>query len=103
MPNEELLNFIRRRFPNEELWATSNCYWFAQLLNHWCSLKDRYAIRYLVYDVVYEHFYLYYNGWYYDWYGAHESVPNGGYDVRWSNFEQYDDLQYDRVIEDYIL
>lgn len=103
MPNEELLEFIHRRFPTEDRWLNGNCYWFAQILNHWFSLKDRYATRYLVYDVVYGHFYLYCRGWYYDWNGAHETLPEGSYDIHWDKFEEYDDIQYDRIRKECLL
>ena len=103
MPNEELLEFIHRRFPTKDRWLDGNCYWFAQILNHWFSLKDPYVTRYLVYDVVCGHFYLYCRGWYYDWNGAHEILPEGSYDVRWDKFEGYDDIQYDRIRKDCLL
>ena len=103
MPNERILNFIKRRFPNEDNWLTGNCYWFAQILYHYITLIDPWQRKYFVYDVVYGHFYLYCDGWYYDWNGAHETLPEGSYDVRWDKFEEYDDLQYDRIVEDCLL
>lgn len=29
---QEILEFIRRRFPHEDNWLTGNCYWFAHIL-----------------------------------------------------------------------
>lgn len=97
----ELEDFIKRRFPNNCHWTTGNCYWFAVILSHYCYLKK---IRHtIVYDVINGHFmiYNYEDGMFYDFEGAH---PNSqGYEVIWNKFEEYDALQYDRIVEDCIL
>lgn len=103
MPNEELLEFIHRRFPTEDRWLNGNCYWFAQILNHWFEVNYPNKIHYLVYDVIYGHFYLYADGYYYDWRSRYSTLPEDTFPVKWNDFKEYDAAQYERVRKDCIL
>ena len=85
---EEILEFIHRRFPNEDNWLTGNCYWFAYIL----------TARFYPYLQIYvfpiqNHFVVKDpDGRFYDWSG--EVFPKEtplthaeayGYDIEWAN------------------
>lgn len=90
----EVLEFIKRRFPVDCNWTTGNCYYFSIIL------KDCFSSGKIFYDVINGHFIFLYDGKYYDWTG--EIKPNG-YLVEWDKFEEYDSLQKQRIIHDCLL
>lgn len=90
----EVLDFIKKRFPNDCNWLNGNCYYFSQIL------KSRFPSGDICYDVINGHFVFKYKSKYYDWYGE---VSKNGKIVRWDSFEYYDSLQKQRIIRDCIL
>lgn len=100
--NNEVLEFIRRRFPCDPLasWTTKNCYYFAIIL------KARFAEGSIYYDVVDGHFLFLYKGWFYDYYGiafSETDIPNPYRVIEWDKFDNYDRNQQQRIIEYCIL
>lgn len=91
---EDILDFIQRRFPKDHNWCTENCYYFALILN------DRFPGGKIYYDVINGHFSYKYGGKFYDHTGE---IKPDGYLVDWMRFSDYDDLQYKIVIRDCIL
>jgi len=91
--NDEVLEFIHRRFPWELIWDYENCYYFALIL------KDRFPGGEIFYDVINGHFSYKYKGKHYD----HTGVINpDGYLVNWEKFDDYDSIQKKRIIRDCI-
>lgn len=88
---DEVLEFIKRRFPTENGWLCENCYYFALIL------KDRFPGGEICYDVINGHFSYKYNDRYYDHTGR--IVPDG-YIVKWDHFDMYDSIQKKRIIRD---
>lgn len=98
---EEIIEFIKRRFPNEDKWLTGNCYWFAVILNEFCSGEGE-----IFYDVMMGHFYYCYGSIedhmiYWDWNGPHTFKTTNNL-IKWNVFYFYDKLQYERIIRDCI-
>lgn len=90
---DEVLEFIHRRFPIDSHFMDMNCYYFAMIL------KARYHQASLWYDVVMGHFVTLIDGKYYDWTGI---VEPDGYLVEWEHFDEYDSLQKQVIIRDCI-
>ena len=93
--NDEVIDFIIRRFPNDSAWLNGNCYYFSRIL------KDRFPDGEIFYDVIYGHFIFKYNDNYYDYSGV--NLQNDGYRVPWDSFDNYDSIQKKRIIRDCIL
>lgn len=91
---DDILDFIQRRFPKDSNWCTENCYYFALILN------DRFPGGKIYYDVINGHFSYKYGGKFYDHTGE---IDPDGYLVEWTRFSEYDDIQYKIVIRDCIL
>ena len=93
---DEVLEFINRRFPKDCNWLNGNCYYFALIL------KDRFPNGRILYDAIYGHFIFQLNGKAYDYSG--ELVwPGGAYVVYWDDFDKYDPLLKQRIIRDCIM
>lgn len=92
--NDEVLEFIQRRFKADCGWTTGNCYYFAIIL------KDRFPKGKIFYDVIYGHFIFQYKNKYYDWTGIIKPL---GYLVKWDKFDEYDSLLEKRIIRDCIM
>ena len=90
---DEILEFIKRRFPVDCNWITGNCYYFAIILLY------RFPKGIIYYDVINGHFIFKYDDYYYDWTGITE--PDG-YLVEWDKFDEYDSLLKQRIIRDCI-
>ena len=92
--NDEVLEFIKRRFKKDCNWTDGNCYYFAIIL------KARFPIGEIYYDVVNGHFVFWLEGEFYDWNGV---VKSNGYHISWDLFDKYDSLQRERIVRDCVL
>ena len=90
----EVMEFVYRRFGKDCNWDTGNCYYLALIL------KDRFPEGRICYDVIYGHFVFEYEGKYYDWNGIYDEFDK--IMVAWDEFDEYDELQKDRIIRDCI-
>lgn len=90
MPEDQIVEFIRRRFESDNQWLKGNCYYFSVIL------KARFPKGVIWYDVIYGHFCFQYGDKYYDWRG--EITPKGTL-VLWDTFDQYDAAQKQRIIK----
>ena len=90
----EVLEFIKRRFPIDCNWLNGNCFYFSIIL------LSRFPQGSIWYDVVQGHFIFLYNGDYYDWNGK---VSPQGYLVKWDEFEKYDALQKQVIVRDCVM
>lgn len=91
--NNQIINFIHQRFPNDNAWTSGNCFYFATIL------KARFPEGEIYYDVIPGHFIFKYQGQFYDWTGEIKCpyIP-----ILWENFKAYDEAQYKRIIENCI-
>ena len=87
-----VLNFIKTRFPNKDHWLDGNCYYFSVIL------KERFGGT-ILYDVIDGHFVTEICGVKYDWSG----IVKDGYFVEWDRFSDYDGAQMKRIIRDCIM
>lgn len=92
MENEEVLEFIKRRFPTDNHWMDGNCFYFATIL------EKRFQGR-ILYDVISGHIVTEIDGVKYDWNGV---VTEKSEYVRWDTFDLYDSVQRARIIRDCI-
>lgn len=92
----EVLDFINRRFKKNCNWLTGNCYYFALIL------KDRFPEGTIYYDVISGHFMFEYMGGFYDWTGLIDMEYFDGILIVWDTFENYDHLEKERIIRDCI-
>lgn len=92
---EEILNFIKRRFPVDNNWLSGNCYWFAKIL---C---DAFFLS-LYYLEIENHFIAKdeNTGKYYDWSG--EIVPEEE-PISWFDLMKKDPALAYRIIRDCVL
>lgn len=90
----KVLEFIRRRFPNDCHWLDGNCYYFAMIL------RERFD-GVIMYDVIRGHFVTKIDGFLYDWHGIVDE--SDGKFIEWYRFNEYDSLQLERVVEGCIL
>ena len=90
----EVLDFIKRRFPEEDMWLTGNCYYFAKIL------EARFPGGIIYYDLVNGHFLYSYYGMLFDWAGVQELTDDM---VEWDTYQKTDDLHYARIVRDVIL
>lgn len=90
---DDVLQFIHKRFPEDSNWLNGNCYFFALIL------LDRFPIGKILYDVIDGHFVCEIDGRKYDWSGI---VDESGEHIwiEWDKFHEYDSLQYQRVVKD---
>lgn len=91
----KILDFIHHRFPIDCKWLNGNCYYFALIL------KNRFN-GIIFYDVIDGHFITEIDGLKYDWSGVVKEDNNHIY-IEWDKFEEYDELQKQRIIRDCIL
>lgn len=88
----KVLEFIRRRFPNDSRWLTGNCFYFSLIL------KERFG-GVMLYDVLFGHFVTEIDGEKYDWGGLVEDDGDRHEYVRWDRFDEYDPILKVRVVE----
>lgn len=88
----EVLDFIKRRFSIDCNWKSGNCYQFSIILH------DRFKNSSVFYDVIDGHFCVKIGDNYYDWEGIYSpTVP-----IEWDKFDEYDSLLKQRIIRDCI-
>lgn len=87
----EVIEFIRNRFPNDCRWMTGNCYYFALIL------KERFGGD-ICYDLVDGHFTCKIGNRYYDYTGVAKVTKP----FPWNEMKDYDELLYNRIIRDCI-
>ena len=88
--NNEILEFIKRRFPTDCQWISGNCYYFSVIL------LSRFPTGSIYYDVINGHFVFKYEDHYYDWTGC---IKPDGYLVEWDNFDEYDHIQKQVIVD----
>lgn len=93
--NNEVLEFIKRRFKDDCKWLDGNCYYFAIIL------KDRFPEGMIFYDVQLGHFVFKYYEYYYDWSGIYNCKED--YLIPWHLFESYDSSQKKIIERDCIM
>lgn len=93
MIEQQVLEFIKRRFAIDCNWKTNNCYFFAVIL------KSRFPKGIILYDVIDGHFVLEIQGKKYDWTGIVSEEGKHVY-VKWDDFDDYDIVQKQRIIND---
>lgn len=91
----EVVEFIKRRFPIDCNWTSGNCYFFAVIL------KARFPDGKVVYDDVEGHFLFSYQGRLYD-YNGEQPVGNRSL-IEWNLFDEYDHALKQRIIRDCIM
>lgn len=92
---DKVLDFIKRRFSQNNAWTTGNCYYFALILH------TRFPNSVIYYDVRDGHFFTRINNDFYDWTGI--IIPDLDYSIPWDKFDKYDPIQKERIIRDCIL
>lgn len=93
--DDNIIDFIKRRFIKDCDWISGNCYYFAIIL------KARFKNSEIYYDVIDGHFFIKYRRKFYDWTG--EIYPNTDHIIKWDDFDKYDTLVKSRIIRDCIL
>ena len=89
----EVVEFIRRRFKADSNWLDGNCYYFAVIL---C---ERFPIFNIYYAPVAGHFVAGYTGEFYDWRGKYdEEIP-----VFLSDIEKEDPAWYRIIVRDCVM
>ena len=89
---EQVLDFIKRRFPQDCNWLNGNCYYFAEIL----------ASRFMgdvVYDPIGGHFLFYgYDEKFYDWTGRRDyTEEQKSKMILWDSYSAKDNLHYRRI------
>lgn len=92
MKEDKVVEFIHRRFPNEDKWLSGNCYYFALIL------KDRFNGD-IYYDPIDGHFLCLIGNKLYDWTGEVEP-KNKNKLVEWLYYSNYDANQYNIIRRD---
>lgn len=92
---QQVIDFIHRRFPDKSDWMTGNCYFFAQIL------ASRFVGE-VVYDPIDGHFLFYgYDEKFYDWTGRrHYTEEQISKFVMWPGYAVSDPLHYSHIWRD---
>lgn len=85
---ENILQFIRKRFPKKENWLTGNCYYFALIL------ADRFSGT-IYYDKENIHFIVNIQDTYYDWTGIIKPNINNLYN--WNHLKLENESMYNKI------
>ena len=88
---DDVVEFIRRRFPQDCNWLNGNCFFFAKIL------QSRFQNGIVLYDVIDGHFVLKIGDLMYDWRGLVEDDGQRHEYVEWDKFAEYDSLQKARI------
>lgn len=88
----EVLEFINRRFPDDQNWLTGNCYWMAYILASRFNLD-------IYYDPVIGHFFVGESeyGPFYDWKGRMNKPKHY---LKLVDLQAMDQIWYDRLMRD---
>lgn len=91
---QEILEFINRRWSKDADWTNGNCYYFAKIL------KARFPQLDIYYCQIDGHFISGHNGEYFDWNGKYipQETP-----VLFDDLEDIDRLLFSRIIRDCVL
>ena len=89
---DKVVEFIRRRFPQDCGWTSGNCFYFAVIL------KARFPGARIVYDVLDGHFLADVDGVLYDWTGP-RGHPDACRYVAWDGFGEYDPARMSRIVD----
>lgn len=89
----QILEFIHRRFPDDQNWLTGNCYWMAYILN------TRFPELDIYYDPIIGHFFVgeSEDGPFYDWTGR---IENPQHYLKLYDLYKMDDKWYERLMRD---
>ena len=94
--NDEVLDFIQRRFPIDNNWCTGNCYWFAAMLH----------MRFPQYPIwifpIENHFMVGDGKTFYDWHGIRLREDCEETPILWDKVEQFDNLYFQHIVRDCI-
>lgn len=93
---DEIVEFIMRRFAEDCKWLDGNCYYVAIIL------KDRFPGGDIYYDVAKYHFLFKYKENFYDWTGVAKCESEENL-IKWDEFEKYDKQQKERIVRDCLL
>lgn len=88
---DEVLEFIKRRWSSNSNWLDGNCYWFALIL------KKRFPRSRLYYLPKKGHFITKINGTFYDWTGIVEPSEKP---MSITSIKKLDSSWHDRIIRD---
>ena len=94
--NNQVIDFIKKRFTQDCNWISGNCYYFAIIL------KTRFPQAIIWYDVIYGHFFVNIDGHDYDWTGEIQRRSDG-YCVKWEDMDKYDENVKNRIVRDCVL
>ena len=91
---EQILEFIHRRFPEDSHWLDGNCYWFARIL----SIRFASDLT-IYYDPINGHFFVgeAEDGPFYDWSGKIEKPTIY---IKWNNLCNMDRAWAERLWRD---
>ena len=94
---QQVIDFIHRRFPDKSDWMTGNCYFFAQIL------VSRFSGD-IVYDPIEGHFLFYgYDENFYDWSGKRDYTKEQiSKFVMWPGYTARDPHHHSRIWRDCI-
>ena len=99
--NDQVIEFINRRFSNESNWLSGNCYYFAIILKErFCNHDSE-----LYYDLIEGHFTCKIDGTFYDWQGIvnYDSEYATKYVKKWSTYHIEDEIHWNRIVKDVIM
>lgn len=86
----EILKFIKKRFPYDCNWLSGNCYYFALILH------NRFSNSEIYYDDIKGHFITKIQEQFYDWTG----LVKPKHVIKWTGYKKVDRLHYNRIKRD---
>ena len=90
----QIVDFIKRRFPEDSHWFDGNCYWFAFIL------AERFPHLTIVYEPVAGHFMVTDGQNYYDWTGVVDMSKYYKAPIPLEEIKNSDPLWYQKIIRD---
>lgn len=92
----EIKNFIKRRFPHDNMWVSQNCYWFSKILT------DRFPQLDIYYLSIRGHFIAGDGKIFFDWIRTYNIYNLEEEPIKLSVIRTIDPLWYDRLVRDCI-
>lgn len=89
--DNEVLNFINRRWSKDSNWTNGNCLWFAFILN------KRFPFLEIFYLPIQGHFIVGHDNVFYDWTGIYKLDESP---ILFSDIQRQDPTLYNRLIRD---